>query len=58
MSRFLIVGFVLFAFGGTAFAADLPRRQPVVQNASVGQDSNRQDTNRQDSSPDRNQGLI
>jgi hypothetical protein len=36
MMRFTIVGVVLFAFGSPAIAADLPRRQPVVTNASVG----------------------
>lgn len=36
MLKFLIVGIVLFAFGGSAIAADLPRRQPVAQNATVG----------------------
>ena len=36
MLKFAIVGTALFAFVGTAVAADLPRPQPVVQSAPVG----------------------
>ena len=34
--KFLVVGIVLVAFGGSAIAADLPRPQPVVATAPVG----------------------
>jgi hypothetical protein len=36
MLKFLIVGTASFALMGTAVAADLPRPQPVVQQAPVG----------------------
>ena len=36
MLKFLIVGTASFALAGTALAADLPRSQPVAQNATVG----------------------
>jgi hypothetical protein len=36
MLKFLIVGTASFALVGTAVAADLPRAQPVYQNAPVG----------------------
>jgi len=36
MLKFLIVGTATIAFVGAATAADLPRPQPVYQNAPVG----------------------
>ena len=36
MLKFLIVGTASFALAGTALAADLPRKQPVAQHATVG----------------------
>jgi hypothetical protein len=36
MLKFAIAGTACLAFVGTAFAADLPHPQPVVQNAPVG----------------------
>ena len=36
MLKCLIVGPVSFALVGSAIAADLPRPQPVVQNAPIG----------------------
>ena len=36
MLKFVIGGTATLAFVGTAFAADLPRPQPVVQTAPVG----------------------
>jgi len=36
MLKCLIVGSVSFAFVSSAIAADLPRPQPVVQNAPIG----------------------
>jgi hypothetical protein len=36
MLKLAIVGTVLLGFVGTAVAADLPRPQPVAQNAPIG----------------------
>ena len=36
MLKLAIVGTVLLGFVGTAVAADLPRAQPVAQNAPIG----------------------
>ncbi|MGY4479201.1 hypothetical protein ACVILL_006615 [Bradyrhizobium sp. USDA 3364] len=36
MLKSVIVGAALFAFVGTAVAADLPRPQPVVQSGPIG----------------------
>lgn len=36
MMKFVIIGTVSLAFVGTAVAADIPRPQPVYQNAPVG----------------------
>jgi hypothetical protein len=36
MLKLVIAGTACLAFVGTAFAADLPHPQPVVQNAPVG----------------------
>jgi len=36
MLKCIIIGVTSFAFVGSAIAADLPRRQPVVQSGPIG----------------------
>ena len=36
MLKFVVVGISSLAFVGSAVAADMPRPQPVVQNAPIG----------------------